>query len=177
MLHNVISAGHRVLGGIERGLLVVASIALILIAALILIEIVSRWLPVLRIPDNIIIVRQLMVVSIACSLGWVTGRDGHIAIDLLFQHMTPRQQRACRGLALVCGLVMAVPLVVWIAGDVGALYASQSFYFGELKLPEWPVRTAFLFGLLSLTARLCLQLASLMAGSDDPVPSDAGHKG
>lgn len=177
MLQTVITAGHRVLGGLERCLLVVASTALVMIAALILIEIVGRWLPIFRIPDNVIIVRQLMVVSIACGLGWVTGRNGHIAIDLLYRHMAPRWQRLCHGLALVAGLVMAVPLVIWVAEDVAALHASNSFYFGELKLPEWPVRTAFLLGLLALAARLCLQLAGLIAGVDETVPADAGHEG
>ncbi|GGB27725.1 hypothetical protein GCM10011505_06290 [Tistrella bauzanensis] len=177
MLQTVITAGHRVLGGLERCLLVVASTALVMIAALILIEIVGRWLPILRIPDNVIIVPQLMVVSIACGLGWVTGRNGHIAIDLLYRHMAPRWQRVCHCLALAAGLVMAVPLVIWVTEDVATLYASNSFYFGELKLPEWPVRTAFLLGLLALAARLCLQLAGLLAGADDPVPGDAGHEG
>lgn len=177
MVQNVISAGHRVLGGVERCLLAVASAALVAIAALILIEIVGRWLPALRIPDNIIIVRQLMVVSIACGLGWVTGRNGHIAIDLLYRHMAPRLQRVCHGLALVIALVMVMPLVIWVIEDIVSLYTSGSFYFGELKLPEWPVRTAFLLGFLSLTARLCLQLAGLIAGVDETVPADAGHEG
>ncbi|MCI5094950.1 MAG: TRAP transporter small permease [Rhodobacteraceae bacterium] len=149
---------------LERGLMVLAVVAILMTSLLVLAEIGAREFLPFHVPDAVTIVAGLMVVSISFSLAHAMSVNAHIAVDLFYQHFPPSVQRLCDLIALVVGLGFSWAILYWSWFDVSKLYRRGSYYYGELQLPEWPVNSALLLGFAVLFARLVHLFAGRLLG-------------
>lgn len=154
----VVRAVDHSLDLVDRALVGLSTLAFLAIALIIVAAIVARQYLGLALPDDVVIVEQLMVVGIAASLAHVTRIGGHIAIDLLYVHLGARQRRLCDRLGAVVGLVAFVPVAIWGFDQAFVLHAGGRYYFGELSLPKWPAMLVFAIGVGLLCVRLALSL-------------------
>ncbi|WP_417725305.1 TRAP transporter small permease [Salipiger sp.] len=149
-------AADRLLARIEAVFLHISVAGALVIAAILCWGIAARSTPLPGLPDDILIVRQLMVGTIAVALGHATATRGHIAIDLLYRHLPAPMRKACNLLALAVGLIAFGPLCVFALEEAARSYGDGAYMYGKLKLPEWPAEAAFFLGLLVMNLRLIL---------------------
>ncbi|TYR33395.1 TRAP transporter small permease [Mesorhizobium microcysteis] len=154
------------LGHLEKTLFAVSVSALVLIAAIMITAISIRNIG-LSIPDHVLITQQLMLVSIACGLGYATGQRAHIAVDLLYDRFGPKGRTAAELVAVAAGLVAVVPVALWAVGDFLAFLRSGRYYYGQLNMPEWPARLFFATGFILVWLRLTHHLLAELAGEGE----------
>ncbi|MGV0819105.1 TRAP transporter small permease [Martelella sp. AMO21009] len=165
----------RVLARIEALFLSLSVIAMIVITGIICYGIFARSLHLPGLPDDVLIVRQLMVATIAAALGHATATRGHIAVDLLYQHLPAPLRKGCNLLALAVGLVAFGPLCAFAFSTFREALSNGDYMYGKLKLPEWPAEFAFFLGLFAMNLRLLLLLIGdlLRSGPYDAPPGGA----
>lgn len=157
----------RALSVVERGLLVISVIALIGVGLLMGIAILSRELLGFGVPDDTVIVSQLMLISITCALGYVTAQRAHIAIDILYDKLGPRTRYVLDLVGSLAGLLAFVPIALWAYGDLSAAYLTGRLNYGQLQLPLWPSYLFFALGLSLMCLRLVVILITdFLAGPD-----------
>ncbi len=148
------------LGTLERALSGVAALCVIGLCAVITGTVLSRGLLGWSIPDDVIIVRELMIGAIMLPLAYVTSSRSHIAVEVLYNHLGRRTQLCLMAFGTSFGFVTLLPLLyaAWNA----LLYAveAETYFFGDLELPEWPGKLAFFVGLFFFIFRLSLLMAS-----------------
>ena len=138
----------------ERALGQIAVVGLFLMAALITLNVISRWIGRAIIPDDIQLVKELMVVVILLPLGVVTATRNHISVDLFTEWMAKRGRHRLGVLEQLVGIVF-VSLVSYAAyrDSLGA-WESQDYYSGVLNIPMWLGHFVFLFGMAVFLIRL-----------------------
>lgn len=146
----------RALSRVEGGLLTIAIVAIAVVALLTVSSIAARYGVPVRIPDELEISQQLLMLSIISALGAVTSRQSHIAVDILHDHLPLRARRLCAVIASVAGLCFLLPIAIWAFTQFQSSLATGSHYGGVLHLPEWPGKLAFSIGLFVVCLRLLL---------------------
>jgi len=182
MSRNALAAADHALAALERVLLGLALLAFAGIAALILTGIVARALGYAGPPDGVILVRQLILICIAASLGHVTNLRMHIAIDIFYNLFGTRLKYAANLVALVVGLLGVVPIMWWAGRDLVEAVSEHAYFTGALQVPEWPARLALLLGFVSICLRLIVLLALGLVTPDadrigPPEPVDDAPEG
>lgn len=164
----------KALGWVETQFLRLAVISMIVITAIICYGVIARSLHGPSFPDDILIVRQLMVVAITTALGYATAARVHIAIDLLYNALPPGLRKACNLLACAIGLLAFAPLTFWAYEEFAGSLANGDYMYGKLKLPEWPGELMFFLGLFVMLLRLLALLAMdvLRPGPVDAHPEE-----
>ncbi|MEC7765117.1 MAG: TRAP transporter small permease [Pseudomonadota bacterium] len=129
-------------------------------AAMITLNVVSRWIGRAIIPDDILIVQELMVLVILFPLGVVTAARGHISVDLLTEWVRQKGRYRLAVLEHCIGLIMmgGITYAAW-RGFVQA-WDTQDYYSGTLDIPMWIGHASFLFGSLVFLMRLFAMLIS-----------------
>lgn len=142
--------------GLERGFTKIAIACLYAMAAIITVNVISRWMGRALIPDDIQIVSELMVLVILMPLAAVTAMRDHISVDLFTARVAGRPRVALALLEHGVGLVFA-GLVTWAAwkGAVDA-WESQDYYNGVLDMPMWVGHFTFLAGMATFLLRLAV---------------------
>lgn len=130
----------------ERALAGVAIVGLFAMAALITLNVVSRWIGRAIVPDDIQLVKELMVLVILLPLGVVTAAREHISVDLLTEGASPRARRLLDLLAHLVGLVLAGLITFAAWRNATDAWAKQDYYSGVLNIPMWIGHFAFVFG-------------------------------
>lgn len=165
---NWLTGCDTVLSAIERALLVISVMALIAVGLLMGAAILSREFLGFGIPDDTVLVSQLMLISITCALGYVTAQRAHIAIDILYDKLGPRTRLAFDIVGSIAGLLALVPVALWAFGDFWMAYRTGRLNYGQLQLPLWPSYLFFAVGLGLMCLRLVFILVSdLIDGSRD----------
>ena len=130
----------------ERALGQIAVVGLFLMAALITLNVISRWIGRAIIPDDIQLVKELM--------GVVTATRNHISVDLFTEWMAKRGRHRLGVLEQLVGIVF-VSLVSYAAyRDALGAWESQDYYSGVLNIPMWLGHFVFLFGMAVFLIRL-----------------------
>ncbi|SMF66031.1 TRAP-type mannitol/chloroaromatic compound transport system, small permease component [Tistlia consotensis] len=140
----------------EGFLVVLAAAAQGVIALLVLAGILSRSFPAFMVPDNVVLVRSLLLVSLAFALGEATRTGANITVDLLADRLGPRARRILELLGALAGLLLLVPLAVWLATYSLDLFHSGRTNMGLLRVPQWPTYAALCLGFATMSLRLCL---------------------
>lgn len=172
-----VEGAGRVLSLFERALLALAFVSLIAIAVLVILAILARSIPAFIVPDSVLIVSSLMVISISFSLAYATATRAHIAVDLFYMTMGRRLRRVCDVVAVVAGIVFTAPLTLWFIDETHEMYVEGRTVIGALRLPEWPTHFALVVGFALVALRLLQILLSYLLGleqadSDDAEASD-----
>lgn len=145
-------------GRVEWFLARVAVFGLYVMAAIVTVNVVSRWAYRALIPDDVFLIQEFMVLVVLLPLGVVTATRQHIQVDLFTEWLPPRGKRALAVLGHLAGLVF-VGLIAWAAWN-GAQKAwmTQDYYAGVLDIPMWIGHSTFLVGIVLFLLRLLVML-------------------
>lgn len=141
---------------IERGALMLAGLCIVALGLMITLTVVSRNLFGWGIPDDVVIVRELMVGAVFLPLAYVTAGYSHITINFLFKRLSKNAKLWMLSLGSLISLLILLPLAV--SAWLGFFHAASSgaYFFGDLELPEWPGRFAFFTGAALFITRLSI---------------------
>jgi TRAP-type C4-dicarboxylate transport system permease small subunit len=154
----------------EGLLLLLAALAIAVLCAIVTLTVVSRWFDWLLSPDEVLLVRELMVAVILLPLAAVTARRLHIAVTLFTGRIAGRCRRQLARLGGAVGLLF-VGLLLWagIRNLAGAV-ATGEYHDGEMQLPVFVAQAVYVLGLGACCLRLVVQLVRPEADRDDPGP-------
>src|SRR5690625_5072434 len=121
----------------ERVLVSLAVLGLYLMALIITVNAVSRWLGYTLIPDDILLIEELMVPVLLFPIGVVTALREHITVEVFTQKLSEHSKLSLALLGHVVGIVFgAIISYAAIRGFVRS-WATQDYYQGVLHIPMW----------------------------------------
>lgn len=141
---------------IERGALLVAGLCIVTLGLMITLTVVSRNLFGWGIPDDVVIVRELMVGAVFLPLAYVTAGYSHITINFLFKRLGTHAKLWLLAIGSLISLLILLPLAVSAWQGFFHAASSGAYFFGDLELPEWPGRFAFFAGAALFIIRLSI---------------------
>ena len=152
------SLADRWLHGVETAALLVSMLAIVLAAALVGLSVSGRTFFGRSVPDVVVLTENLMPVIVALPLAFVAARRGHIEVEVFTNWLPPRGIVALNIFANLIGLII-FGLIAWGAWNVlGRDIETGRFYEGLLRVPAWPAKAFFFFGLTLFSLRLLLNL-------------------
>jgi len=139
---------------LESVLDTLGAIAVVLLCVLITASIATRELLGFGIPDNLIMVRELMVPAILFPLSAATTRRAHVSIEVIANFFPDSLNRWIAVLAAICGLIIVMTLLwaSWV--QLEKTWANGSHYGGDFLMPKWPSRAACVFAFFLMSLRL-----------------------
>ncbi len=152
---------------LERWATSVAALALGLVCVFIVLTIVSRWLGRVLIPDDIQIVRQMMIAVIVLPLASVTALRMHIEVTVFTDRLAGAGMRGLIRFGNAIGLIV-VGILLW--GGVLMLVGSwgtREYYEGDLRIPHWLGHATYVVALATAFVRFAV--ASIGAAPDPAV--------
>ena len=145
----------------ERFLTVLAMLAVALLCLIVTVSVISRWLYGALIPDDVLLVRELMVAVILLPLAAVTAGRGHIAVTVFSSWAGARAQAVLSLLGHGVGLLFIGALLWAGARLLSGAWATGEYYDGDLYIPLWLGYAVYVTGLAAFLARL-----AVMCGRD-----------
>jgi len=163
-------------GRVEKLLLDLGAFAIFVFCVYICTGIILRTFFASQVPDEVVIVGELMVAALILPLGFVAADRGFIAVELLTNRLPAAVQPWLNVLAVLIGLLATIPITYAAFHAAEVALTSGNYFFGLLSLPEWPGRVAFFCGYLVFVIRLLdLLIHDLLVGfgvlefeTDDP---------
>lgn len=143
---------------LERIFIDAAVIAIILLAALIFADVVALNVFNSSVPDTVIIVRELMVVAIIMPLAASTARRAHISVEFVTNSLPPKLVNWFVIFGSLFAALALMPLIWSGYRDLLHQLGTGSAFYGDLSLPQWPGRLAFLIGLALCWVRLVVMI-------------------
>ena len=134
----------------------VAGLCIVTLGLMITLTVVSRNLFGWGIPDDVVIVRELMVGAVFLPLAYVTAGYSHITINFLFKRLSERAKLRMLDIGSLISLLILLPLAVSAWQGFFHAASSGAYFFGDLELPEWPGRFAFFAGAALFIIRLSI---------------------
>lgn len=142
------------LNRIEKLCIDVATAAIILLALMIFADVVALNLFKTSVPDAVIIVRELMVLAIIMPLAAATTQRAHIAVEFLTNMLPPRVVNHFVIFGTLFGVFALTPLIYSGTKELMHQINTGSAFYGDLNLPQWPGRLAFVIGIALCWLRL-----------------------
>ncbi len=156
---------------IERGALMVAGLCIVALGLMITLTVVSRNVFGWGIPDDVVIVRELMVGAVFLPLAYVTAGYSHITINFLFKRLNIHAKLWLLAIGSIISLLILLPLAVSAWQGFSHAASSGAYFFGDLELPEWPGRLAFFAGAALFIIRLSIicvaDIRAVLTGNTD----------
>lgn len=141
---------------IERALLLLATISVAFLCVLITLGVISRAVGVALVPDNVLVVKEMMVAVILLPLALLTAKREQIAVTIFTQFAGERLQRFFGLLGHLVGLVF-VGALLWAAVRLlTRSLASEEYYYGVLNIPVWIGHAIFVLGSGAFVLRLIM---------------------
>lgn len=142
----------------ERILVWLAVAGLFAMAAIITINAVGRWVGHTLIPDDILLIEELMVPVLLFPIGVVTAFREHITVEIFTRKFSARGKLYLGLLSHVVGLVFG--LIVCAAAIQAFLrtWETQDYYQGVLHMPMWIGHLLFVAALILFVFRLAFLL-------------------
>jgi len=138
----------------ERLLAALAAVALMLLCVIVTTTVIVRALGFQLIPDDVLLVQELMVWIIVLPLASVVALRQQIAITIFTERAGPNTKAVLSLLGHAVGLLF-VGALFWVAsGSLIEALESGEYYDGELYLPTWTGYSVFALGLGVFLARL-----------------------
>lgn len=151
--------GPAALIAVERACLALSMVGIVAMGVLVTLSILGRTLFGLALPDTDIIIGELMVASMILPLAYVAATGAHIAVDVFARMAPERAQPWLRLLAALAGFAVLLPIAWGGYTELTGALAAGAYYYGDLFLPEWPGRTAYLLGFLLFALRCLVDAA------------------
>lgn len=142
----------------ERILVGVAVAGLFAMAALVTTNVVSRWIGRAIIPDDVLLVQELMVLVILLPIGAVTAMRQHISVDVFTEKASARAKRTLALFSHFIGMAFAAFLLAAAWKGFRQDWHTQDYYSGFFNIPMWIGQAAFLFGVGLFLVRLMVMI-------------------
>ena len=154
---------RRGLDALYRVAQVLSGAFLVLIAAIVLSQIVGRWLGFL-VPSADEFAGFAMAATFFLALPFTLKSGGHIRVSFFADRFGPRVRRAFEAWAAGAGAATA-GYGAWYATDMAwSSYLFGDLSFGMIPTPLWLPQSGFALGLIVLTVALIDELAGVVAG-------------
>ncbi|MFV0385197.1 TRAP transporter small permease subunit [Paracoccus sp. (in: a-proteobacteria)] len=142
-----------------------AAVSLIVICVYVVLGIVLRNLSLGKMPDESVIVADLMLAVLTLPLASVAADRSFIAVEVFTDWMGAAGRRRLAILALIVAMIAVLPIIYSAAFSLIDAIESGNYYFGLLRWPEWPGRLIFFVAYLVFSVRLIgLFLSTLSPG-------------
>lgn len=142
---------------------VLAACFLAAIAALILVQIVARYIGVL-VPGALELAGYAMAASSFLALAYALRAGGHIRVMLALQYLPGRARRGFDAWSLAVGALLSGFFTVFVGQMVRESYRFDDRTPGLLDIPLWIVQAPMLAGLALLTVALLDELLQVARG-------------
>ncbi|MBW4707143.1 TRAP transporter small permease [Roseobacter sp. YSTF-M11] len=139
---------------LEQVLLALGAIAVLLLGGVITANVIARAAFGSAVPDSVTIVRELMVAAILLPLAATTAARAHVCVDFISDRFGARLRSWLIVLGSLMGMIALAALIWAGARDLGKVWTSGSFFYGDLNLPKWPGRLIFVIGIGACWLRL-----------------------
>lgn len=162
----------RVLGRVDRVVLILAGMALTVMVGVTFFSVIGRTFGS-PIPDDYTWSEWALVLMVALMLGIIQGRGEHIEVTALADQLSPRINQALRLFGVLIG-TMAVARLAWISLEEVPDSFLEITYGSIYELPMWPPRLFFMLGVGWWLARTLAQALILpVTQAVDPVAAGA----
>lgn len=141
---------------IEFVLDALGAIAIALLCVLIVATVVFREILGVGFPDGIILVRELMVPAILFPLAAATSRRAHVAVEFLANLFPAGLNRWIAVFAALVGVLIVLALLVGGARQFATMWANGAHHGGDLLIPKWISRAAFVLAFFFVLLRLLM---------------------
>ena len=139
---------------LENLLLALGALAVILLGGVIAANVIARAVFGSAVPDSVTIVRELMVAAILLPLAATTAARAHVCVDFISDRFGARLRSWLIVLGSIMGMIALAALIGAGSRDLGKVWASGSFFYGDLNLPKWPGRLIYVVGIGACWLRL-----------------------
>lgn len=143
---------------LERTLSNLAALGLASLCLIVTTTVVVRALGFALIPDDVLLVQELMLIIILLPLGAVTAQRAQIAVTVFTDRLHLRGKTALALLAHAIGIIFAAALLWVTVSTCMDELASGEYYDGDLHLPTWFGWGVFSFGSAVFLLRLFMLL-------------------
>ncbi|MDF0749629.1 TRAP transporter small permease subunit [Marinobacter sp. 71-i] len=142
------------LAWLENAFLLFGVICILGLCAIITTSVLLRTFSTSGIPDEVVIVGEMMIGALILPLAFVAASRGFISVEIFTQRLGPKFQQILNVLTAVVGLVAVAPITY--AGYLSMVDAFESgaYFFGLMELPKWPGHTMFFLGYFLFFIRL-----------------------
>lgn len=142
------------LGGVELVLLYFAVTCILALGCIVLSSVTLRELGFSGVPDEVVIVGELMIGGLILPLAYVAADKGFIAVEVFTNRFGPRVQIGLNLLSAVVGLIAVSPIFYSSYLSMVEAIEYGSYFFGLLELPTWPGQVMFFIGYTVFFIRL-----------------------
>lgn len=139
---------------VESALDALGACATVLLCILIVLTVFFREMLGFGLPDGIILVRELMVPAILFPLAVATSRRAHVSIEVIANHFPDTLNRWIAVLAALVGLTIVIAFAVGGWQQFARTLENGAHYGGDLFIPKWISRAAFVLAFFVVTLRM-----------------------
>ena len=128
-----------IIGSITKMMAVVSSFALAAMMAITVIDVVGRYFFLSPLKGAFEMAGILLVIAASWGMGYCQFLKGHIRIDILFIHLSPRIQAVFNTIAYLIGIA-AVGIITWqtLLRMYDYMYRELGGTTETLGMPFWP---------------------------------------
>jgi TRAP-type C4-dicarboxylate transport system permease small subunit len=144
----------RPISAAERVLLAISLVALALLCLVVTYTVLSRALHGPLIPDDVQIVRQLLVIVIIFPMAAVTAARMHIEVTIFSNWLSRTGKHRLTVLGDVLGLLLFSILLAGAVRLFADSYSSGEYFDGDIDIPYWMVHGAYMIALAALWLRM-----------------------
>lgn len=139
-----------------EALALLAGVLLCVLALLVCLDVATRGLKILPMPWTLDVSQHALYVITFCGAPWVLREQGHIAIELVVERLSPPARVAARYLADAVGALVCSVLLYYACLVLARSYRAGNQVYETFVYPEWwqyvPAPPVFLM-LLALYVR------------------------
>lgn len=139
---------------IEGWLSGLSAVAVAAMCVLITVTVLSRWLYSGIIPDDVLLVRELMVAVILLPLAAVSARRDQIAVSIFTDRLSGRPRMAIALIGDAVGILFIGALLFAGMRLFADSWGSGDYYDGDIYIPMWFGHAVYVAGLGAFLARL-----------------------
>jgi len=153
----------------------VAALFLLAIALLTAANVALRDLFSIQIPDWFDGTKMLLAIALFWGIAVATYHGGHIAVDIVWEHLSPRRRRVMDLVAGTITLAFLAPMawMIWVK-----VLGSGTQATTDLRLPLWWFSSIAAVGAVAAAVLAAARLWRLWQGrADEPLPLDEGPDG
>jgi len=153
----------------------VAALFLLAIALLTAVNVALRDLFAVQIPDWFDGTKMLLAIALFWGIAVATFHGGHIAVDIVWEHLSPKRRRLMDLVAGTFTLAFLAPMawMVWVK-----VLGSGTQSTTDLRLPLWWFTSVAATGALAAAVLAAARLWRLWRGNVSPRrPGDEGSDG
>lgn len=153
----------RVLSAVET----TAALAIAVVAGLIFLTAVLRYVFSINLPDSFDFARYLQGIAILWGLAVATWRDGHITVDLVAEMSSPRWKRIINifATAVTAGFFC---VFAWALFDRLPSFIAARELTSDLRIPIWPFYLVAIGGVLATASVSILALITYLKPAETP---------